>query len=91
VRLGLIVSAQPAVRAKAADGQESFRFDTFGDEQLWTDTLRMHDGLATVTPAMALKVGLKIDAEALPPPVVRALHTGQLDVNDPKITRRLLE
>jgi hypothetical protein len=83
--------AQPAATAKAADGQEIFRFETFGDEQLWTDTLRIHEALATVTPALALQVGLKVDAEALPPPVVRALQAGQLDVNDPKITRRLLE
>ena len=28
---------------KHRDGQAIFRFDTFGDEQLWTDTLRMHE------------------------------------------------
>ena len=27
------------------DGQAIFRFDTFGDEQLWTDTLRMQKSL----------------------------------------------
>jgi hypothetical protein len=26
-----------------AEGQAIFRFDTFGDESQWTDTLRMHD------------------------------------------------
>jgi hypothetical protein len=34
---------------------------------------------------------LKIDADALPPPVVRALQSGNLDVNDPRVTRRLLD
>ncbi len=32
-------------------GQRIFRYDTFGDEQLWTDVLRMHEVLATVPPA----------------------------------------
>ena len=51
------------------DGQAIFRFDTFGDEQLWTDTLRMHEAISTVSPATALAVGLKVDVEALPPAV----------------------
>ena len=49
------------------DGQAIFRFDTFGDEQLWTDVLRMHEVIPTVDPATALAVGLKVDVEALPP------------------------
>ena len=28
--------------ALIADGQRVFRFDTFGDEELWTDKLRLH-------------------------------------------------
>ena len=48
------------------DGQAIFRYDTFGDEQLWTDVLRMHEAIATVDPATALAVGLKVDVEALP-------------------------
>jgi cytochrome c553 len=91
VALVLTVTAQPAAKTAASDGRETFRFDTFGDEQLWTDTLRMHEALATVTPAMALAVGLKVDSDALPPPVIRALQAGQVDLNDPKVTRRLLE
>ena len=51
----------------APNGQEIFRYHTFGDEQLWTDTLRMNEALENVTPATALAVGLKVDAEALPP------------------------
>jgi len=73
------------------DGERIFRYDTFGDEQLWTGTLRMHEALASVSPATALSVGLKVDADALPPPVVNALLSGQLDVNDPRVTLRLLE
>src|SRR6185503_7597765 len=48
------------------DGQRIFRSDTFGDEQLWTTVLRIHEPLATVDPATALAVGLKVDVEALP-------------------------
>ena len=51
---------------KHRDGQAIFRYDTFGDEQLWTDVLRMHEVIATVPPATALAVGLKVDVEALP-------------------------
>jgi hypothetical protein len=87
--LTLSYSTFPTARAQQFDGQQIFRFDTFGDEQLWTDTLRLHEALETLTPATALAVGLKIDADALPPPVIASL--GQLDVNDPRVTRRLLE
>ena len=77
--------------APQPDGRAIFRFDTFGDEQLWTDTLRLHETVQTLSPAAALGLGLKVDADALPPPVVRALKAGQLDVNDPRVTARLLE
>ena len=32
--------------ALVAQGQQIFRFDTFGDEAKWTDTLRMHEVIA---------------------------------------------
>jgi hypothetical protein len=38
-----------------------------------------------------LQVGLKVDSEALPPPVIAAIQSDQLDVNDPRVTVRLLE
>ena len=34
------------------DGRRILRYDTFGDEQLWTDVLRMHEVIATVPPAL---------------------------------------
>jgi hypothetical protein len=77
--------------AQQLNGKDIFRFDTFGDEQLWTDTFRLNEAIQTATPAAALAVGLKVDADALPPPVVKVLEAGQLDVNDPRVTRRLLE
>src|SRR5688572_11036367 len=61
----------------AKSGQEIFRFDTFGDERLWTDTLRMHEVIASsVSPRTALAVGLKVDADALPEGI---LATADLD------------
>jgi cytochrome c len=53
-----------------SDGQCIFRHDTFGDEQLWTDTLRLNELAQTLTPKMALSVGLKVDADAVPPDVL---------------------
>lgn len=50
------------------DGQSIFRFDTFGDEDLWTGILGMHEVIqSAVSPRTALSVGLKVDATALPP------------------------
>jgi mono/diheme cytochrome c family protein len=68
-------------------GKEIFRFDTFGDEKFWTDTLRMHEVIETsVSPLTALSVGLKVDADALPPGILAAV-----DLNDPKTTVALLK
>src|SRR6185503_1712164 len=77
-------------RLNVHDGQEVFRFDTFGDEQLWTNVLRMHDVLPSVTPATALAVGLKVDVEALPSSVIAALKAGKVNLNDPAVTLDLL-
>jgi hypothetical protein len=88
----LTLTVQRASGAKPLDGQQIFRFDTFRDEQLWTDVLRIHEVLPSVTPATALTVaGLKVDSDALPPPVIAAIKAGQLSVNDPRVTLRLLE
>jgi len=83
-----------------AAGRKTFRFDTFGDEAFWGDTLRLHEAIegqalggvgSGVSPATALAVGLKVDADALPAPVVRALKAGQLNLNDPAVTLALLK
>ena len=72
------------------DGQAIFRFDTFGDEQLWTDVLRMHEVIPTVDPATALAVGLKVDVDAIPADVLAALRAAQVDLTDPAVTVSLL-
>src|SRR5690242_8533230 len=43
-----------------AQGKDIFRYDTFGDETFWTDTLQMNQVIeAAVDPTTALSVGLK--------------------------------
>lgn len=75
-----------------AEGREIFRFDTFGDEVYWTDTLRMHEVVEqAVSPSVALSVGLKVDADALPQEVRDAIAAGDVDLNDPATTLVLLE
>ena len=71
-------------------GQAIFRYDTFGDEQLWTNVLRMHEVIPTVPPTTALAVGLKVDVEALPPEVKAALQAGEVDLTNPAVTVELL-
>jgi cytochrome c5 len=75
-----------------AEGKQIFRFETFGDEQFWTDTARMHEVVQTaVSPATALKVGLKVDAEAIPADVAQAIKEGKVDLNSPATTVTLLK
>ncbi|MCM2297608.1 c-type cytochrome [Rhodoferax sp.] len=78
--------------ALVAQGQQIFRFDTFGDEAQWTDTLRIHEVIRTaVDPVTALSVGLKVDAEALPAAVVQGIQNGSLDLKSPATTVTLLK
>jgi hypothetical protein len=58
------------------EGRRTFRFDTFGDEKFWGDTLMLHRAVegakfggigAGLSPTMALALGLKVDSQALPP------------------------
>jgi mono/diheme cytochrome c family protein len=78
--------------ATVAEGQKIFRFDTFGDEQFWTDKLKMHTVVATaVSPKTALSVGLKVDAEAIPADVAQAIKDGKVDLDSPATTVTLLK
>nr|MDP9177210.1 hypothetical protein [Gemmatimonadota bacterium] len=78
--------------ANLAEGQRVFRFDTFGDEQFWTDTARMHEVVQkSVSPETALSVGLKVDADAIPPDVAAAIKAGKVDLKDPATTVTLLK
>jgi hypothetical protein len=72
------------------DGRDTFRFDTFGDEDFWGGKLRLHEAIATVDPATALAVGLKVDVDALPESLQRDLRRGRVDLKSPATTLALL-
>lgn len=73
-------------------GKQIFRHDTFGDERLWTDTLRLHEVVAAaVGPATALSVGLKVDVQALPQSVRDGIANGSISLTDPATTVALLK
>ena len=70
----------------ALSGEQIFRFETFNNERFWTDTLQLHTVVQNqVTPTLALQVGLKVDAEAVPPAVLAAAN-----LNSPATTVELL-
>ena len=78
--------------ALVAQGQQVFRFDTFGDETQWTDTLRLHEVIRTaVDPTTALSVGLKVDSQALPAALVAGIQNGSVDLKSPATTVALLK
>jgi cytochrome c553 len=73
--------------SRTIDGKDVFRFDTFGNESFWTDTLRMQEAIAQgVDPTTALSVGLKVDADALPPGILKTV-----DLKSPATTIALLK
>jgi hypothetical protein len=83
-----------------AEGVETFRSDTFGDEEFWGDTLRLHDAIAGaslggvgpgLSPRAALTLGLKVDSDALPKAMVRQLRRQRVDLNAPSTTMALLK
>jgi len=79
--------AEQTSAAQVAEGQKIFRFETFGDEQVWTDKLRLHEVVEkSVDPTTALKVGLKVDADVLPPGILSTV-----DLKSPATTVALLK
>lgn len=84
-------SPQGSRDTRGPQGQAIFRYDTFGDEQLWTDVLQMHQVLPKVDPVTALAVGLKVDVEALPSDIIAALRAGEVDLTNPAVTLALLQ
>jgi hypothetical protein len=78
--------------ALVAQGKDIFRFDTFGDETFWTDTLRMHEVIrSAVDPTTALSVGLKVDTDSLPAAVVAGIQNGSISLTSPATTVALLK
>jgi hypothetical protein len=90
--------------ANAADmvarGQNTFRFDTFGDEAFWGDSLGLHRAIEGTTlggvgpgvsPQTALSVGLKVDIDALPNSLLAQIRRGAVNLTDPAVTVALLK
>ncbi len=78
--------------ALVAEGRKIFRFDTFGNETFWTDTLKLHRVIRrSVSPAAALGLGLKVDLAALPTEIRAGLRSGTIDLDDPATTVALLK
>lgn len=81
------------------EGRQAFRFFTFASEEFWGDTLGLHEAIAGranggvgggLGPSAALALGLKVDVEALPGRVRRAIQKGAVDLDDPAVTLQLL-
>jgi hypothetical protein len=90
---------EPQAAQLVDQGRQIFRFDTFGDEQFWGDSLKLHRAVAGaqnggvgpgLSPKAALGVGLKVDVDALPPELQQALQRGEVDLDDPAVTLALL-
>ena len=74
------------------EGRRVFRYETFGDEAYWGDTLKLHRAIAGaklggvgdgVSAKTALSVGLKVDVDAVPKRVLTAVSNGTLSLDDP--------
>jgi hypothetical protein len=81
-------------------GKKIFRYDTFGSEKFWGDTLHLHKAIAGaknggvgpgVSPKTALSVGLKVDVDALPASLQKKIKAGKVDLDDPATTIALLK
>ena len=81
-------------------GRAIFRFETFGDEAWWTDTIQLHKAIAGerhggigagVSPATALAVSLKVDIDAIPRNIQQHIRLGKVDLGAPALTLTLLE
>jgi hypothetical protein len=81
------------------EGRGAFRFDTFGDEAFWGDTLRLHQAIAGeklggvgpgISPRAAINLGFKVDADRLPKSLISQLYR-QATLDDPAVTLALLK
>jgi hypothetical protein len=82
-----------------AEGRQTFRYDTFGDEEFWGDQLHLHDAIkgsamggvgSGLSPTMALSLGLKVDSDSLSESTRNAIANNTIDLNNPATTVELL-
>jgi len=83
-----------------AEGKQTFRFETFGDESYWTDALQLNKAIAGeknggvgagLSPKAALAAGLKVDIDVIPADVAAAIKAGKVNLDDPAVTLTLLQ
>ena len=83
-----------------SQGRDVFRFDTFGDEAFWGGALQLHTAIEGskaggvgpgLSPKMALQLGLKVDADALPQDLLVKIQQGAVNLDDPAVTLTLLK
>jgi mono/diheme cytochrome c family protein len=82
------------------EGKQTFRYDTFGDEAVWGGVLGLQKAIEGsnlggvgpgISPKQALAIGLKVDANAIPPQIAEAIKHGQVNLDDPAVTVQLLK
>jgi cytochrome c553 len=83
-----------------AEGKQTFRFETFGDEAYWTDALQLNRAITgeknggiggRLSPKAALAAGLKVDMDVIPADVAAAIKAGKVNLDDPAVTLTLLQ
>jgi len=93
-------STEAQALRQVREGRNTFRYATFGDETFWGDGIGLHQAIAGAAnggvgpglpPTMALTLGLKVDVDALPRSLQRALARGKVDLKDPATTLELLK
>ncbi len=81
----------PTVNPQVTLGENTFRYETFGNQGFWTKAMQLPQGLvaAGVTPLNALALGLNVNAAALSPDTAKALLNALAEIKagaDPKTT-----
>jgi hypothetical protein len=87
-------------RQMIEEGRHTFRFDTFGDEDFWGGTLKLHQAISGaaqggvgpgLSPTAALALGLKVDVTALSSSLRNQLKHSEVNLDDPAATLALLK
>src|SRR5690348_14985065 len=82
------------------EGRQTFRFDTFGDEAFWGDTLKLHEAVEGaslggvgpgLSPRNALALGLKVDIAALLPELKERVMAGNSGPGQAKLNQAILD
>ena len=92
--------AQANADQLVSEGRQVFRYETFGDEAVWSGVLGLQKLIegsrlggigAGITPKQALALGLKVDAAAIPADVAAQIKAGKVNLDDPATTLTLLK